>query len=265
MINPEEEVLGTSVHNQMVRSTSGNLDFTTDTRGSGGRGLVYGLSPEPLDGSKIELWDTELVSAEDWRTASWRKSTHTSGARNEAPKAAVKHGGCSCSFTHTAALVLTLRIRFLCPQKPKFWDTLGGKKKSCSELNRAPSNTCKLDLICKQSLCRCSQIKMRSSWRRAGPNPSRLTSLEEETQIQRRGPLKMEQRPERCSYKPSTAGDLQELGGRHGIGSLWLCRRKGPCLPLALGFLYSGTEREWISFIASPPVCSSLVRRTIGN
>ena len=120
MINPEEEVLGTSVHNQMVRSTSGNLDFTTDTRGSGGRGLVYGLSPEPLDGSKIELWDTELVSAEDWRTASWRKSTHTSGARNDAPKAAVKHGGCSCSFTHTAALVLTLRIRFLCPQKPKF-------------------------------------------------------------------------------------------------------------------------------------------------
>ena len=188
MINPEEEVLGTSVHNQMVRSTSGNLDFTTDTRGSGAGGLVYGLSPESVDGSKIELWDTELVSAEDWRTASWRKSTHTSGARNEAPKAAVKHGGCSCSFTHTAALVLTLRIRFLCPQKPKFWDTLGGKKKSCSELNRAPSNTCKLDLICKQRLCRCSQIKMRSSWRRAGPNPSRLTSLEEETDTEERAP-----------------------------------------------------------------------------
>lgn len=125
--------------------------------------------------------------------------THRSGVRNETLKVAVKHGGCSCSFTHRTPLVslLTPRIRFLHPQKPKFLDALERKKKSCSELNCAPSNSCQLDLICKQSLCRCSQIKMRSFWRRAGPRSIQIDILGKgDTDTERRGPLKMEQRPE---------------------------------------------------------------------
>ena len=130
------------------------------------------------------------------------------------------------------------------------------------ERDKFKHDTCEYDLIWKQGLCRCNQVKMRSYWSRVTLHPIWMMSLWEGTQTRRQWPCGISGRDHSATAgsqgTPRNAYKHQRLEGRtvswslhgeYGPASTWIWD------PPASGFgTRSLQNRETINFCWSHPV-----------